>query len=131
MQQRPEIAVAFYYYMPAPSAIAAIRPGKGVKFCAGKMFAAGAAMAAFAENPYLVNEVGFLHCKHCGGKSKRYWVGELNSGSPESAILLRGGRFAQLSCWCGVLNLKFSSKKNGNNGAKYFVLTAVIQAILV
>jgi len=54
--------------MTTTTAITTIGPGQRIEFGTGKMFTAGAAMAASAKDPYLVNEVCFLHFKSCGAK---------------------------------------------------------------
>ena len=62
--------------MTTTAAVATIGSGHRFEFCTGKMFTAGAPMAASAKNPYLVNKICFFHYEYCGGKSKSYWVGD-------------------------------------------------------
>ena len=47
--------------MGATTAIAPIGTSERIEFSTGKMFAAGAAMAAPAKDPYLVNKICFFH----------------------------------------------------------------------
>jgi hypothetical protein len=45
--------------MSSASAVAPVGAGFGVKFCSSEMLTAGPAMAAFTENPYIINEILF------------------------------------------------------------------------
>ena len=58
--------------MTTTTTIATIWSGQRIEFSTGKMFAAGTAMPASAKDPYLVNEICFLHFEYCGGKSNGY-----------------------------------------------------------
>jgi hypothetical protein len=56
----------------SPASIATIGAGFGVELGAGKMPAAGTTVPAFAEHPYVINEIRFLHIRRKGRGNRRF-----------------------------------------------------------
>jgi hypothetical protein len=78
MQQSPQLGIAPEDDVPTPAAIAPIGPCFGVEFGTGKMPAASTSVPAFAEHPYVINEIRFLHIRRKGRGNRRFGRGSFH-----------------------------------------------------